>query len=140
MTQAAHGTPADLARPEPTARLAIIVSALAMLVIVLLDLMDGRLGPLYSVGFVLIVVTPPMSVGVRQLFATGVLPSVLLVVSLLLVCLVDPSAIRVGGLEQDAGAFTRLVAATLDHGITLLVGNGIALAIIAWRIVTDPAH
>ena len=136
MTQAVRTTPRT-ARRDMTARQAIVAACVAMTAIVLLDLVDGRLDLLYSVGFVLIAVTPPMAVGVRNLFPTGVLPPVLFIVSLLLVCLFEPSAIRVEGMAPDAGTFARLIAATLDHGMTLFAGCGLALGLIALRILTD---
>lgn len=115
-----------------------MAACLAMTAIVLLDLMDGRIGLLYSVGFVLIVITAPLSVDVRALFPTGVLPPALLIGSLLAVCLLDPQAIQVGGMAKDAGTFARLIAGTIDHGMTLVVGHGLALGLIAVRIVTAP--
>ena len=136
MTQAVRTTPRT-ARRDMTARQAIVAACVAMTAIVLLDLVDGRLDLLYSVGFVLIAVTAPMAVGVRNLFPTGVLPPVLFVISLLLVCLFEPSAIRVEGMAPDAGTFARLIAATLDHGMTLFAGCGLALGLIALRILTD---
>jgi TRAP-type C4-dicarboxylate transport system permease large subunit len=141
MTQAAHGTSARVAtRRDPSARQAIVVACVAMTVIMLLDLMDGRLGLLYSVGFVLIVITVPLSVDVRALFPAGVFPPALLIVSLLAVCLFDASSIQVEGMAKDAGTVARLIAATIDHGLTLLIGHGIALGIIALRIITAPAR
>jgi hypothetical protein len=130
MTQAVRSTPPRTARRDPTARQAIIGACLAMTAIVLLDLVDGGLDLLYSVGFVLIVVTVPLAVGVR--------PPVLLIVSLLLVCLFDPSAIRVEGMSAGAGTLARLIAATLDHGLTLAIGQVLALAVITLRILGDP--
>ncbi|MET0449094.1 MAG: DUF6542 domain-containing protein [Aeromicrobium sp.] len=138
MTQAASRTPARSARHDLSARQAIVSACLAMAAIVLLDLVDSRLDLLYSVGFVLIVVTAPMSVGVRQLFATGVLPAALLVGSLLVVCVVDPSAIQVSGMDSGAGTVARLIAATIDHGATLAIGQALALVVIALRILGDP--
>jgi hypothetical protein len=138
MTQAVHGTSARVARRDLSARQAIIAACLAMAAIVLIDLADGRLDLLYSVGFVLIVITAPLSVDVRALFPTGVLPPVLLIVSLLLVCLFEPSAIQVDGMADDAGPVARLIAATIDHGMTLVVGHGLALVIIALRIISAP--
>jgi predicted neutral ceramidase superfamily lipid hydrolase len=138
MTQAAARTPARSARHDLSARQAIVCACLAMTAIVLLDLVDGRLDLLYSVGFVLIVVTAPLAVGVRTLFPTGVLPAALLVGSLLLVCLFEPSAIQVSGMQKDAGTIARLIAATIDHGMTLVIGQVLALAVIALRILSDP--
>ena len=140
MTQAVHGTPARMTRRDLSARQAIVVSCLAMAAIVLLDLADGRLGLLYSIGFVLIVISVPLAVDVRGLFPAGVFPPVLLIGSLLLVCLFEPAAIRVAGMADDPGTFARLIAATIDHGVTLLIGHGLALGIIALRIISAPAR
>ena len=140
MTQAVHGTPARMTRRDLSARQAIVASCLAMAAIVLLDLADGRLGLLYSIGFVLIVITVPLAVDVRGLFPAGVFPPVLLIGSLLLVCLFEPAAIRVAGMADDPGTFARLIAATIDHGVTLVIGHGLALGIIALRIISAPAR
>lgn len=105
-----------------------------------LDLMDGRLGLLFSVGFVLISVTVPLAVDVRSLFPAGVLPPALLIGSLLLVCMFASSAIQVDGLAKDAGVVARLIAAVIDRGLTLVVGHGLALGIIALRILADRAR
>lgn len=140
MTQGVQRTSARGAQRDLTARQAITAACVAMGAIVLLDLMDDRLGLLYSVGFVLIVITVPLSVDVRALFPAGLFPPVLLIVSLLLVCQFEPSAIRVEGMAKDAGTIARLIAATIDHGVTLVVGHGLALGIIALRIVGSPAR
>lgn len=138
MSQAVSRTPAELARHDLSARQAILGACAATTAIVLLDLMDGRLGALYSVGFVLVVVTVPLSVDVRHLFPAGVLPPVLLLASLLAVCLFDASAIQVDGLAQDASLVARLIAGVIDHGMTLVVGHGLALAVIVLRIIGAP--
>lgn len=138
MTQEVHRTSTRVSRHDLSARQAIVAACVAMTAIVLLDLADGRVSLLYSVGFVLIVTTVPLSVDIRQLFPTGVLPPVLLVVSLLLICLFDPSAVRVGGLADDASTFARLIAATIDHVATLGIGYALTLAIIVLRIVGAP--
>lgn len=137
MTQAVSHTPRAMAGRDLSARQAIIAACLAMTVITGVDLIDGRLDLLFSVGFVLIVITVPMSVDVRSLFPAAVLPPILLVATLLGVCIIDPSAIQVAGMAKDAGTVARLIAATIDHGMTLLIGQGIALVLIAWRIVVD---
>ena len=121
-----------------TAQRAIISACIAMAVILLLDLADGNLGLLFSVGFVLIVITAPLSVDVGSLLPTGVLPPVLLICSLFAVCLFEPSALRLDGLADDASTLARLIAATIDHGATLAIGYGLALGIIALRVVSAP--
>ena len=137
MSQAVSRTPAAMARRDPSARQAIVVACLAMSVVIGLDLTDGRLGLLFSVGFVLIGVTVPLAVDVRSLFPAGVLPPALLIGSLLLVCMFASSAIQVDGLAKDAGTVARLIAAVIDRGLTLVIGHGLALGIIALRILGD---
>lgn len=138
MTQAVSRTSARMTRHDLSAGQVLVASCAAMVAIVLLDLMDGRLGLLYSVGFVLIVITAPLSVDVRGLFPTGVLPPALLIGSLLAVCLFEPDAIQVGGMAKDAGTVARLIAGTIDHGMTLVIGHGLALGLIALRIIGAP--
>lgn len=103
-----------------------------------LDLMDGHLGVLFSISFVLIAVTVPLAVDIRALLPAGVMPPALLIGSLLLVSMLVPSAIRVDGLATDAGTIARLIAAVIDHGMTLVVGHGLALGVIALRVLSDP--
>lgn len=138
MAQAVSHPPARMARHDLSARQAIVSASVSMVAIVALDLLDGTLGPLYSVGFVLIVVTVPLSVDVRALFPAGVLPPILLLASLLVVCLVDPAAIQIDGLAKDPTLVGRLIASVIDHGVTLVIGHGLALGVIGLRIITAP--
>jgi hypothetical protein len=137
MSQAVSRTPAAMARRDPSARQAITAACLSMAVVIGLDLMDGRLGLLFSVGFVLFAVTVPLAVDVRSLFPAGVLPPALLIGSLLLICMFASSAIQVDGLAKDVGLVGRFIAAVIDHGLTLVIGHGLALGIIALRILAD---
>jgi hypothetical protein len=138
MSQAVSRTPAALARRDLSARQAIVAACAAMSLVTLLDLTDGRLGLLFSVGFVLIAATVPLSVDVRGLFPTGVLPPALLIGSLLIVSMFWPSAIHVDGLSADAGTMGRFIAAIIDQGLTLVIGHGLAIVVIALRILTAP--
>ncbi|MEJ7633929.1 MAG: DUF6542 domain-containing protein [Aeromicrobium sp.] len=138
MSQAVTRSPSAMARRDLGARQAIVAACVAMAAVTGLDLMDGRLGLLFSLGFILIAVTAPLAVDVRSLFPTGVLPPALLIGSLLLVCMFASSAIQVDGLAKDAGLVARFIAAVIDHGLTLVIGHGLALGIIALRILTDP--
>lgn len=114
------------------------MACLSLGAVTALDLADGRLGLLFSIGFVLAVVTAPLSVDVRSLLTTGVMPPVLLIASLFTIALFFPDAIVVDGLHADAGALARTLAAVIDHGITLVVGHVLALAGIVVRVVTAP--
>ncbi len=120
------------------ARPAIVGAIVATAVVTGLDLGDGRLGFIYSLGFVLIVVTVALAVDLDSLFQAGVLPPLLLIGTLGVVAMFWPDAIHVNGMADDAGFIARLIAATIDHGKTIVVGHGLALALIALRIATAP--
>lgn len=136
MIQAAPGRSSPTARHDLTAQRAIVSACIAMAAILLLDLADGRLGLLFSIGFVLVVVTAPLAVDLGSLLPTGVLPPVLLICSLFAVCLFQPSALELDGVAKDASTLARLIATTIDHGLTLAIGYALALGIIALRVVT----
>ena len=121
-----------------SARQAIRFAVIAVAALTALDLSDGRLGFVFSLGFVLIVVTVAMAVDLDSLFQAGVFPPLLLIGTLGVVAMFWPDAIQVNGMAEDAGFFARLIAATIDHGRTLVVGHGLALGIIALRIATAP--
>ncbi len=128
----------QLAAHDLTVRGTIALGCLTMAAVTALDLVvDGRLGFPFSLGFVLIVVTLPLAIDVRELFGAGVLPPLLLLGTLLGVCIGWPDAIDVNGLAADAGLFTRYLAAVVDHGLTLAVGHSLAIAVIVWRILAD---
>lgn len=112
---------------------AVLLAFAALSLVAWLDLTDEALGPAFSVGFVLVAVTAPMAVTRNSLVTTGALPPILLIVTLWVVVLIAPEAVTTTGLAADAGSFARTLAATLDHGMTLVVGHGLALAAIAVR-------
>ena len=138
MSSTATRTPAAWARRDLTARQAINIACVAMALVTALDLSDGRLGFLFSLGFVLVVITVAMSVELDSLFQSGVLPPALLIGSLFVVALLWPAAIHVHGLSADAGLFGRLIAGVIDRGATLIVGHGLVLVIIGLRIFGAP--
>ena len=138
MEQTALRPGQKLAANDLTVRGTLVAAVAAMAVVTLLDLsIDGRLGFLFSLGFVLIVITLPLAIDVRELCPAGVLPPVLLLGTLLVICLGRPEAIDVAGMQADAGLVARYIAAVIDHGLTLVVGHGLAIAVIVWRIVRD---
>jgi hypothetical protein len=129
-----------MARRDLTPKGAILGACVAMAAILLLDLADGTLGLLFSVGFVLVVITAPLSVDADELLSTVVLPPVLLIGSLLVVCLFEPSALQLDDLAKDASTLARLIATTIDHGMTLAIGYTLALGIIGLRAITAPTR
>jgi hypothetical protein len=133
-------TSVGLARHDLSAQQAVAVACLSVAAVTALDLADGRLGFLFSLGFVLVVITAPLCVDVRSLLVTGVMPPVLLIGSLWIIALFFPEAIVVDGLHADAGALTRTIAGVIDHGITLVVGHVLALVGIVARVATAPSR
>lgn len=122
-------------RGDLTGPAVVILAFVAMAAVTWLDLTDGELGTAFSVGFVLTALTAPMAVDRRSLVTTGALPPILLIVCLFVVSLISPDSISVHGLAPDAGVMARTLAATLDHGLVLVLGHGLALAAIALRSV-----
>jgi hypothetical protein len=113
----------------------IALAFVAMAGIVWLDLTDGKLGPAFTVGFILVATTAPLAVDLRSIVSTGVLPPALLILTLFGVVLIEPAAIEVPSLATDAGAVTRTIATTLDHGLALVIGHTLALTMIVVRNV-----
>jgi hypothetical protein len=107
----------------------------AMAGVAWLDLTDGSIGPAFSVGFVLVVLTAPLAIELRSIVTTGVLPPPLMILTLFAVVLIEPTAVDVPGLAADAGTVGRAIAATLDHGLPLVIGHTLALATIVVRNV-----
>lgn len=120
-----------------TARGTIIAAVVAMAAVVALDLVDGRIGFPFSLGFVLIVVTLPLAINRRDLLPAVIAPPVLLLVSLLAICILRPESIAVDGMAENAGLIARYIASIVDHGLTLAVGHALAIAVIVWRFSSD---
>lgn len=139
MSMTATRSPAALARHDLSARQAIIVGCAVMAAIALVDVaVDDRLGMLFSVGFVLVAVTIPLSVDVRALFAPAILPPLLMIGTILALVIVSPAAMSVEGLAPSAGTLQRLIAGIIDQATALVVGHLLALGVIALRILTTP--
>lgn len=140
MSTTAARSPVALARHDLGAGQAVVFACIAMASIALLDVVgDGRLGMLFSVGFILVAVTTPLSVDVRALFAPGILPPLLMIGSILAFAIVAPSAIPAEGLAGSAGTLQRLIAGVIDQATALVIGHLLALGVIALRIATAPA-
>ena len=139
-TTATHSA-AALARRDLRARQATAIACAAMTVIAVLDVVvDGKLGTLLSVGFILIAVTTPLSVDLRALFAPAILPPLLMIGIILVFAIVAPSTIPADGLVASAGTLPRLIAGVIDQATALVVGHLLALGVIALRIVTAPGR
>lgn len=129
-------TPAVAARYDLTPRATVACSVLALAAITSLDLIDGRLGFAYSLGFVMVVLSAAAAVQERGLFTTGVLPPVLMVGSLFVIAALAPAAIVIDGLPESTGLLGLTLTATIDHAIALMIGHALAMAMILGRIFT----
>ena len=122
MSMTSTRSPVAMARVDLGARQAVTLASVAMTLVAILDVIpDGRLGSLFSVGFILIAVTTPLAVDVRSLFAP-----------------VLPDSIQAKGLAASDGVMQRVIAGIINNATALVVGHLFALAVIALRIVTDP--
>ena len=132
-------SPAAFSRHDLQTRQAVVLACAAMVVVSIGDIvLDGKLGSLFSVGFILIAVTVPLSVGVRSLFAPGILPPLLMIGMMLVFAIIAPSTIPADALSSDAGTLQRFIAGIIDQATALVVGHLLALGIIGLRILTDP--
>lgn len=139
MAVSVASAPAGLARRDLRAGQAIGLACAALAFVTALDVVtDGRLGLVFSVGFVLTVATIPLAVDVRSLLPAGVLPPILLVVAIGTVTALAPGAVRVEGLPADTGWFGHTLTGVVDHGVQLLIGHGVALLLVVVRVLTDP--
>lgn len=129
-------TPAAASRYDLTPRATVICAALTLAAVTGLDLIDGRLGPAFAVGFVLVVLTAAAAVQERGLFTVGVMPPVLLVGALLVLASTVPDAIVIEGLPETTGVFGLTLNATIAHGVPLLIGHALAIAVIVARILS----
>lgn len=129
-------TPAAAARYDLTPRATVVCAVLTLAAVTGLDLVDGRLGPAFSIGFVLIVLSAATAVQERGFFTVGILPPVLLVGAVLVIAWAAPNAIEIPKLPETAGVFGRTLTATIAHGVPLLIGHALALAVVVARIVT----
>lgn len=111
----------------------MLAAFVALAAIVILDLVDGRVGLLFSLGFIMTAVTAPLAVhvdGMRPLLA---LPPVLLVVMLLAISVVRPEALPISGLPDSASWFARTLSAFVKHGVVLAIAYALAVAATLWR-------
>ena len=130
-------SPAGLARHDLSASQAVVLACTAMAATAILDVVvDGKLGTLFSVGFILVSITAPLSVDIRALFAPGILPTLLMVGFIAVFAIIAPSTIPTEGLAASADTVQRLIAGIIDQATALVVGQLLALGVIGLRIIT----
>ena len=109
-------------------RLAVLVLALAVGVDVLLG---GELGTFFDVAFVLVCLGAALAVRPRDFFTVGVLPPLLLALTVGTLAVVDRDAVaRPGDVLVQA-----FISGLAHHALALVVGYALTLAVIGLRQV-----
>src|SRR5690606_18195747 len=129
-------TPAVASRYDLTPRAAVLCASITLAAITALDLLDGRLGVVYAVGFVVTVLSAATAVTDRGFFTMILMPPVLYAASLLIVAIVEPDAIVVAGLPESAGLFVVTLAALLDQALALTIGHLLVIAMVVGRFAS----
>jgi hypothetical protein len=111
----------------------VIRAAVAGLVLVtLVSLLFGnRLGIVFDVGFVLICVAAALWVHPKDFFTVGVLPPLLLALTVVTLAVVDRAAVAKAG----DPLIQAVVSGLAHHALALVVGYGLTLAVLALRQV-----
>lgn len=132
----AFALPARTALLDLTGRGATVVAGVAMALVSAIDLIDGRLGPILSAGFVMVAVMVALSVHERYFWTAAVTPPLLLLATFLGIALIAPQSIQLAGLAPDVHWAGRAISGVVDRGVTLIVGYGLVLALIALRVAS----
>ena len=105
---------------------------LVLALVVALDVvLDGRLGLLFDVGLVVLSVVAALWVRASDFFTVGVMPPLLLAVTVVTLVVVDQSTVA----RADDGALQAVVSGLAHHALALLVGYAVTLALLALRQV-----
>jgi len=130
---AGMAAPAALAQRDLTLAAASRLAVLLVAVVTAADLTDGSLGAFTSAGVVMAAVMVPLSVDHSQLWATIFAPPILLIGALTVVAIVDPAAISPDGMPDTAGRAGRVLAGSVDRGVTLAIAEALTLLAIGLR-------
>lgn len=104
-------------------------AAVLALVVVLDVLIDGRLGLLFDIALVLVSVTAALRVRASDFFPVGVMPPLLLAVTVVTLVVVDAGAVaRAGDRAPQA-----IVSGLAHHALALVIGYAMTLAVLALR-------
>lgn len=126
--------PANLSRHDLSLRGAIGSSVVALGLITALDLIDGTIGLPFTVGFVLAVVTAPLAVQIRGLYALVLMPPILLFLAMLVIASLAPQTLAIENLPESTGVFGRAISATVHRGGALLLGQALAIMTVLLRL------
>lgn len=113
-------------------RLVAYAASAAALVVVLLNLVGAdQVGLFYDLSFVLISVAAALAIRPTEFFVAGVLPPLLMAGAMIALGIVDRSAVA----DSDDGLVQAVVSGLAHHATALVVGYGLALAVLALRQV-----
>ncbi|MCW2747999.1 MAG: hypothetical protein JWP10_1141 [Nocardioidaceae bacterium] len=131
--------PGTFARRDLIGGQIALIGLLAMGFVTVLSIaVTGSIGTFYGLAFVLISVTLPLSAHIKALFVPGILPPIMMIVSLTLIALFDPSAIQVDQMADSAGVVQRVINGLISQAAALVLGHLLALLTIWFRIATRP--
>ena len=126
-------------RHEFAPRGAVLVSAVGVAGAATLQLgLTDQLGVFFDCCFVLASLTAALTVRSDGYFTAGVLPPLLMVGVLTAVAMIRPAAIDAPGLADDAGLVQRVIAGVVSHAAALVIGHGLAIAVLGLRISSAP--
>lgn len=126
--------PANLSRHDLTTRGAIVGAVVTLGIITAIDLIDGLIGVLFSVGYLLTVTTAPLAVKLRGLYTIVLMPPVLLLAFMLVVASITPDALVIENLPESTGVLGHAISATVQHGGILLLGQALAITTTLLRL------
>lgn len=113
-------------------RLVIRTAVVALLAVTLLSLLFGnRIGVVFDVAFVLICIGAALWVHPRDFFSVGVLPPLLLGFAVLVLAIVDRTAVA----KADDPFIQAVVSGLAHHSLALVIGYAATLALLALRQV-----
>ena len=112
-------------------RLVVGAATVALVAVVLVSLLLGRLGLFFDLAFVVVCVAAALAVRPQDFFTVGVLPPLLLAATVTVVAIVDPAAVA---RPEDAVA-QAVVSGLAHHAIALVIGYALTLGVLALRQV-----
>lgn len=114
---------------SPAVQVVGVVAVLVALVTALEVLIDGRLGPAFDVGFVVLCVAAALAVRTSDFFVVGVLPPLLLAGVVVTLAALDRAAVA----RPDDGLVQSIVSGLAHRATALLTGYALTLGILALR-------
>ncbi|MFT4189320.1 MAG: hypothetical protein QM621_12145 [Aeromicrobium sp.] len=125
--------PATLAQRDLTLRGAALLATALTAAAALLDLADGRLGFMTTAGLLMSAVTVPLAVIPEHLWATIFVPPALLVGAMVFVSFLNSDALLSDAMPHSSHHAGRILAGTLDRGVTLAIAETLTIATIGLR-------